>query len=208
MERGCFGGPVFLGGKMEHTPTIRPAAAEDIEPMRQIYAYYVLNSAATFNGVDEVPGPEDFAAKVARVSARHPWLAAVRNGRVVGFAYAAPYRERAAYDWDVETTIYLAPDERGRGTGRALYMQLEDLLRRQNVRTMYACVTHSPREDDPNLTDASERFHAAMGFTVCGTMRTCGFKFGRWYDILWFEKKLVFGEEEPEPFIPFPELKA
>ena len=73
MERGCFGGPVFLGGKMEHALTIRPAAAEDIEPMRQIYAYYVLNSAATFNGLDEVPGPEDFAAKVARVSARHPW---------------------------------------------------------------------------------------------------------------------------------------
>ena len=193
---------------MDHALTIRPAIAEDIEPMRQIYAYYVLHSAVTFNGLDEVPTPEDFAAKVARVTARHPWLAALRDDRVVGFAYAAPYRERAAYDWDVETTIYLAPDERGRGIGRALYTQLEELLRRQNVRTMYACVTHSPRENDPNLTDASERFHTAMGFSVCGTMGTCGFKFGRWYDILWFEKKLVGGDEVPEPFIPFPELQA
>ena len=191
---------------MESTLIIRPAREEDVEPMRQIYEHYVLTSAATFNGVDEVPTPDAFATKVARISARHPWLAALREGRVVGFAYAAPYRQRAAYDWDVETTIYLAPDERGRGTGRALYSRLEEILRRQHVHTMYACVTHSPREDDPNLTNASEHFHAAMGFTVCGTMRTCGYKFGRWYDILWLEKRLVEGEGEPEAFIPFPEL--
>ncbi|MBR2790134.1 MAG: N-acetyltransferase [Eggerthellaceae bacterium] len=191
---------------MASTLIIRPAREEDIEPMRQIYEHYVLTSAATFNGVDEVPAPDAFAAKVARVSARHPWLAAQREGRVVGFAYAAPYRQRAAYDWDVETTIYLAPDERGRGTGRALYSRLEEILRRQHVRTMYACVTHSPHEDDPHLTNASEHFHTAMGFAVCGTMRTCGYKFGCWYDILWLEKRLVEGEGDPEPFIPFSEL--
>ena len=191
---------------MEDGIIIRTARAEDIEPMRTIYEHYVLNSAATFNGPDEVPAPEAFAAKVTRILTRYPWLAAVRDGEVLGFAYAAPYRERAAYAWDVETTIYLHPDVRGRGIGRALYTRLEELLRAQHVRTMYACVTHTDRTDDPNLTDASPRFHEAMGFTVCGTMRACGFKFGRWYDILWFEKKLISGESAPEPFIPFPEL--
>lgn len=191
---------------MESDVVIHPAGAGDIEPMRMIYEYYVLNSAATFNGLDEVPTPEAFAAKVARILNRYPWLAAVRDGEVLGFAYAAPYREREAYDWDVETTIYLHPDIRGRGIGRALYTHLEELLRRQHVRTMYACVTHTDRTDDPNLTDASPRFHEAMGYSVCGTMRTCGWKFGRWYDILWFEKKLTSDESSPEPFVPFPDL--
>ena len=194
---------------MESDVRIRVAGVADAEPMRRIYEYYVLNSAATFNGTDEVPTPEAFAAKVARITARYPWLAAEHDGEIVGFAYASPFRDRAAYGWDAETTIYLAPDARGHGIGRALYEHLEELLTRQHVRTLYACVTHTPRPDDPNQDNASERFHAALGYRLCGTMRASGFKFGRWYDVLWFEKCLVSAENAenaPEPFVPFPKL--
>ena len=189
----------------QKTVCIRDIRTADLEPTRKIYEHYVLNSAATFNGVDEVPTNEAWYDKVQKTAYRYPWLVADCEGEVLGFAYAGPFRMRAAYAWDVETTIYIRPDARGFGIGRALYTQLEALLRSQHVRTMYACVTHTDRTDDPNLTDASEHFHEAMGFTVCGHMKRCGFKFGRWYDILWLEKKLVDDESAPEPFVRFPE---
>ena len=99
--------------------TIRPAAPEDAPALLAIYAPYVRETAVTFEY--EVPTPEEFAGRIRRTLERYPYLTAQCGGEVLGYACAGPFKERAAYGWSVETTIYLRQDQRGRGLGRALY---------------------------------------------------------------------------------------
>ena len=169
---------------------IRAASLDDAADVSAIYAPYVENTAATFEAEDAPPGEAEIRARIAAVRKAYPWIVAVREGAVVGFAYAHAYRERAAYAHCAEVSIYVDGERRGCGVGRALYGELERQLAAQGVYNLYACVATTQRANDPNLTDASPRFHERLGYTAVGTMHRCGFKFGRYYDITWMEKIL------------------
>ncbi len=165
--------------------------------MAAIYAPYVRDTAISFES--EPPDAAAMAARIAATTALHPWLVAEADGTVLGYCYATRHRERAAYRWGTDVSVYLAADARGRGLGRLLYTALLDLLRRQGFRTAYAGIAL------PN--PASVRLHEAMGFQPIGVYPRVGYKLGRWHDVGWWELPLHPTDDSPpaEP-IPFPEL--
>jgi len=179
---------------------IRPAEERDIPAMLAVYAPYVEETAVSFEYA--VPSPEEFRARLARVQGFYPWLVAEQEGRVLGYAYASRFHPRAAYDWSVEVSIYLGRQERGRGLGRQLYEALEAMLRAQNVLSAYACIALAEAPDE-HLDHASIRFHERMGYRLTGTFPNCGYKFGRWYGMVWMEKRLV-PADAPESLHPAP----
>ena len=104
------------------------------------------------------------------------------DGEIAGYVYAGRFRTRAAYDWSVETSIYLDTKYQRLGLGRTLYERLEEILRKQNVTNLYAALA-DPTEEDEYLTRNSERFHEAMGYKTVARYKNCGSKFGRWYNL-------------------------
>lgn len=183
--------------------TIRPASPGDAAALLEIYAPYVERTAVTFEY--QVPSPEAFAGRILRTLERYPYLAAEAEGRVVGYAYAGPFKERAAYDWAVETSVYVHWDARRLGVGRALYGALERCLAEQGVLNLNACIA-SPEREDARLNRDSIRFHQRLGWRLVGEFRQCGCKFGRWYNMVWMEKLLGEHIPNPPPVRPFPEL--
>ncbi len=183
---------------------IRPATVADAGAMLAIYDYYVRETAVSF--AYQPPTEAEIARRMAAVMEKYPYLALEEDGRIIGYAYAGVFKARAAYDWAVETTIYLHRDVRGRGYGRALYTALEDALRAQGVLNAYACISWTDREDE-YLTQASPRFHERLGYRLCGTFRKCGYKFGRWYDMIWMEKMLGEHPDAPRP-VAWPEKQG
>jgi phosphinothricin acetyltransferase len=179
---------------------IRPAELRDVPAMLAAYAPYVEETAVSFEYA--VPSEEEFRARVEKVQGFYPWLVAEQEGRVVGYAYASRFHPRAAYDWSVEVSIYLSRNERRRGIGRRLYESLEQCLCAQGVLTAYSCIAHAP-EPDEYLDHASIRFHERMGYRLTGTFPSCGYKFGRWYGMVWMEKRLV-PADAPESLHPAP----
>lgn len=182
---------------------IRPASPEDAEALLEIYAPYVRETAVSFEY--EVPSPAAFRERIRKTLERYPYLLAEAGGEILGYAYAGPFKSRAAYDWAVETTIYLRRDKRRLGLGRRLYGALEDLSRAQGIQNLNACIG-CPEAEDPYLTWDSVNFHAHMGFRMVGEFYKCGCKFGNWYNMAWMEKLLGAHPARPGPVIPFPEL--
>ena len=173
---------------------IRSAKLEDVPALLGIYAPYVLETAITFEY--DVPTEAEFARRMAETMQRYPYLVLEDGGEAVGYAYAGTFKARAAYGWAVETTIYLRRDARGKGYGKALYTALEEELRHRHYLNAYACITWLDTEDE-YVTHLSPRFHERMDYRLCGAFRKCGYKFGRWYDMIWMEKHL--GEHGPTP---------
>lgn len=174
---------------------IRPAVPEDAEALLEIYAPYVKNTAITFEC--EVPDIEEFRERIRKVTKKYPYILAEKEGKILGYAYASAFNERAAYDWSVEVSIYVRQEERRGGIGKTLYAVLEERLRQQGIQNLYACIASPPQEDD-HLTKDSIYFHEKMGYTLIGTFHKCGYKFERWYDMVWMEKML--GEhKKPKP---------
>lgn len=164
---------------------IRSATTDDAAGILAIYRYYVEETAVSFEY--ETPSIEEFADRIARTLARYPYIVAVEEGTIRGYAYAGVFKDRTAYDRSCELTIYIDWHVRGRGYGRALYEELERRLREQGMLNLYACIA-DPIKEDEYLTKDSERFHAHLGFTKVGEFHMCGYKFGRWYDMIWMEK--------------------
>ena len=175
---------------------IRSAERGDAGRLLVLYAPYVTDTAVTFEY--DVPTEAEFARRIGATLEKYPYLVLEDAGDVLGYAYAGPFKGRAAYDWAVETTIYLRPDAHGRGYGRTLYTALEEELKKRHFLNAYACIAYSEREDE-TLTHASPRFHERMGYALCGTFRQCGYKFGRWYDMIWMEKHLGGHPSDPQP---------
>lgn len=165
--------------------TIRPAALDDAPVLAEIYAPYVADTAISFEYTP--PDAEEFARRMTDISAKYPYLVALQDGKVVGYAYAHAFIDRAAYNHCAELTIYLRTDKRGRGTGARLYNALIDELRTMGIHNVYACIARTD-EPDEHLTNASEHFHRKMGFELCGTFPRCGYKFGKYYDMIWMGK--------------------
>lgn len=183
--------------------TVRLACEDDAAALVAIYRPYVLNTAVTFEY--EVPTVEAFRERIREILSGYPYLVAERGGEIIGYAYAHRYRERAAYGWTAESSIYLKQSERRTGAGRMLYCALEDCLMRQGVVVLYACIVE-PEGDDPYVTRDSVLFHERMGYVPLGLFPNVGTKFSRWYGTLWMEKRLntcVSGQRE---VIPYPDL--
>lgn len=174
--------------------TIRTAVLQDAEALLEIYAPYVKNTAITFEY--DVPTVEEFAGRMSNVLRRYPYLVAEVDGEPAGYAYAGPFKERAAYDWAVETTVYVKEDMKKHGIGRALYEALEKTLAAQGILNLNACIAF-PEKEDEYLTTDSVKFHKKMGFSKVGRFHKCGCKFGRWYDMVWMEKHIGTHEENP-----------
>lgn len=183
---------------------IRSARREDAAELAAIYAPYVLHTAITFEF--EPPTPEEFLHRMEGVMERYPYLAAEENGRILGYCYASRFKNRPAYDWSVETSIYVREDCRRRGVGAALYARLEELLKRQGVVNLEACIA-LPEVEDETLTLDSVRFHSALGYREVGRFLNSGCKGGRWYHMVWMEKCIGAHTSPQPPFIPFPELR-
>ena len=168
---------------------IRNATERDAERLLEIYAYYVGETAISFEC--EVPALKEFGDRIAHTLEKYPYLVIEENGVIMGYAYAGVFKGRAAYDHCCEVTIYLDHDAKGKGYGRALYEALEEALRRIGILNLYACIA-DPGFEDEYLTKNSERFHQHMGYTKVGEFHKCGYKFRRWYNMIWMEK--IIGE--------------
>lgn len=190
---------------METPIQIRLASPQDAEKLLEIYAPYVENTAISFEYT--VPTVEEFAGRIEAVRKKFPYLAAERDGEIVGYAYASPFHSRLAYQWAVETSIYVRADQRKSGVGRALYAALESILALQNVLNLNACIAYTEVEDE-YLTNNSVQFHAHLGYQLVGEFHQCGYKFGRWYGMVWMEKHLGAHPANPPAVKPFAEVSA
>lgn len=175
---------------------IRKACLGDAVQIQDIYCPYVEKTAITFEY--EAPDLKEMEKRIAQISKKYPFLVAEKDGEILGYAYAGPFKLRAAYDWAVETTIYVKMGGHGRGVGRALYLALEDELKRKHILNACACIAYTEKEDE-FLTNASMQFHERMGYHLVGRFHQCGYKFGRWYDMIWMEKMLGEHIENPLP---------
>ena len=246
----------------------RVARPEDAAALLAIYAPYVEETAITFEY--EVPGVEEFRARIAHTLAIYPYIVAVEeqtanagtahvdgtpvssapasgaeevrvahrtSEHIIGYAYVGRLHERAAYDWSVETSIYVDRRARKHGLGRQLYERLESILRAMNIISVNACIAYpgtmnatvgalttsdtmqeALREgsadrgagigEDPYLNTNSPDFHAHLGYQLVGHFHACAYKFDRWYDMIWMEKWIAPHPAKPEAMIPFPSLPA
>lgn len=175
---------------------VRDATADDAAACAGIYAPYVTGTTVTFE--TEPPDVAEMVRRIAKAQARHAFLVLDDAGEVSGYAYGGPFKERAAYRWSCEVSVYLAEGRRGRGGGRRLYEALLERLTARGYRMAAAGMTQ------PN--EASGRLHASMGFEPVGTYRDIGWKFGASHDVTWVQRPLgdplpsaFAGQDPPEP---------
>lgn len=167
--------------------TVRKAALADAERILEIYDYYVKNTAITFEY--DTPSIEEFKERMKRTMSRYPYLVIETDNIIQGYAYAGPFIDRAAYDWSCEMTVYLDHNVRKSGMGRRIYEALEADLRKMGILNLYACIAY-PKVNDEYLTTNSAEFHAHLGFAKVGEFCKCGYKFNRWYNMIWMEKMI------------------
>ena len=179
----------------------RVATPDDASGLLAIYAPYVRETGITFEY--EVPGVEEFAGRIARTLERYPYLVACdeETGAALGYAYVGAFKSRAAYDWAVETSIYVDRAARGRHVGRALHDALEKACRAMGVRNLEACITY-PDEG------GSVGFHERLGYRMVGRFENCGYKLGTWRHMVWMEKHIGSHEGAPEPLKAFGEVRG
>lgn len=203
--RGGNAGQTRGGTRAMNELHIRAAATDDAPALLEIYAPYVTDTAISFEY--ESPCLSEFRGRIAATIEKYPWLAAERDGEIIGYACTHPFVGRAAYGWTAETTIYVARGRTKTGAGRALYAALEAVSRAQNIYSLCACIGWCGREDG-HLNGNSVEFHAHMGYEMVGRFSRCGFKFGKWYDMVWMEKQIAPRPAAPPEVIPFPLLDA
>lgn len=175
---------------------IQMASESDAEELLALYRPYVENTAVTFEY--EVPSPAEFRARIRQTLTRFPYLKAVCGGEILGYAYASPFKMRAAYAWAVETSIYVKRGAHRRGVGTALYQTLEQILKRQNITNVNACIVYPHPE--------SVGFHERFGYRTVAHFTKCGYKLGAWHDMIWMEKILTPHPDKPLSVLPVTEL--
>ncbi len=168
---------------------IRPAEPRDAAALAEIYAPSVLQRPTSFEL--QAPDAAEMAARLARVGAAWPWLVAEEGDAVLGYCYAGPFAERAAYRWSVTVTAYVRDGHHRRGIGRAMYTRLFEILRRQGAVMAFAGIT-LPNEGSVGL-------HQAMGFEPVGRYPRAGFKLGRWWTVAWFGLALRDVKDDEPP---------
>ena len=170
--------------------SIREARERDVPAMLEIYDEFVKHTAVSFEYV--TPSIEEFTGRLREHMVVYPWLVWEDGGKVLGYAYAGRAFERAAYSWNAEISCYLAKEIRGKGIGRQLYARIEDILKEQGIRKVFAVVT--------SANEPSVGFHKALGYKETARFCNVGYKLGAWYDVIWLEKQLLpLGE--PDEFL-------
>jgi L-amino acid N-acyltransferase YncA len=168
---------------------IRPSQAEDVAAIAAIYRHHVLHGTGTFE-IDP-PSETDMATRRADVLARGlPYLVAEEDGQVLGFAYCNWFKPRPAYRFSAEDSIYVAPGVHRQGLGRALLTELCQQAQAMGVRKMLAVIGDSANAGSIGV-------HRALGFSHVGVIRSCGWKFDRWLDVVLMEKPLGVGDSTP-----------
>lgn len=183
---------------------IKTVNESDADELLKIYAPYVQNTAITFEY--NVPGIAEFKSRIMNTLKKYPYLKAVRDGEIIGYAYLGEFKERDAYIHSAETSIYVKQKVRRSGAGRAMYEAIEKTAKMQNILNLNACIG-VPRIEDEHLTLDSVKFHEKMGYTLVGKFNFSGYKFGTWYDMIWMEKMLGEHTNSPAGFRAFNTLK-
>lgn len=177
---------------------IRTARPEDAEAIHAIYAPTIINTAITFE--TELPGADAMRQRILTRLQQYPWLVWEDNGEVLAYAYATRFRERAAYDWIAETSIYVHENARRRGIARRLYGVLLDVMRLQGINQAVGVIT-MPGE-------VSVALHEAMGFTPAGVWRKAGYKLGQWWDVGVWQKELQLAANPPQAVHAFASIAS
>jgi phosphinothricin acetyltransferase len=175
--------------------SIRVATPDDAASIVAIYAPYVQHTTVTCECV--VPTVDAYRSRIASITDRYPFLVACDHDEsVIGYAYAGPFKPRSAYDWSVETTVYVSSDCQGRGVARGLYDALERVLVEQHITNENACIIASNAQ--------SIAFHEHRGFHQVALFSKCAYKLGEWLDMVWMEKTIAPHVEQPQPILDFP----
>lgn len=185
--------------------TIRIASPSDAPELLAIYAPYITKTAISFEY--DVPSVEEFADRIRTTLEKYPYLAAESDGHIVGYCYVSILHGRQAYDWSVETSIYVDQNCKRMGIGKKLHDALEQALSAMGILNLYACIAF-PIGEDPYLTEDSVHFHEHLGYTHTAHFHKCGYKFNRWYDIVWMEKAIGKHLECQPAVKKFSEIKA
>lgn len=188
---------------MEQMTCVRAAVPRDAERLLEIYIPFVISEDSSLSNVSfelEAPSLEEFRQRIVDISAKFPYLVAQVGEELWGYVYCHPYRERLAYQWSVEVTIYLAPVGQGKGLGRVLYEAMEEILRLQGITMAYSCITLG--------NEHSIKMHEALGYRLIGTFSKSGYKNGQWLDTVWLEKELQPCPAQPENMRSWRELEA
>lgn len=170
-------------------PLIRPSHENDLDAITRIYGHHVLHGTGTFETTP--PTREEMGARRADVLSKGlPWLVVEEQGEILGYAYGNWFKPRPAYRFSVEDSIYLAPEAAGKGLGRALLAELLAALERGGVRKVMAVIGDSDNAGSIGV-------HRALGFETVGVVQSCGWKFGRWLDIVLMQRSLGDGDRTP-----------
>ncbi len=175
---------------------VRMATIQDAKEILGIYAYYIQNTTTTFEYT--VPTIGEFAGRIAEILEKYPYLVYEENGRILGYAYAHQFMVRAASRWGAELSVYLAKDAQGKGIGKILYQTLTDILKMQHVVKLYGCVEGSNQN--------SIAMHERMGFCQIAIFQNCGYKHGKWLDLVWLEKT-IGNLEALQPFLSIHQIE-
>ena len=168
---------------------IRRVKKSDADALLNIYTPYV-HTPISFEC--DVPSSEEFLKRICQISKDYPYLVCEVDGNIVGYAYANKFKEREAYQWGAELTVYIDEKYNGKGIGRTFYNAIIDILKLQNIKTVYALVTKSNTK--------SERLHKSLGFSIAGIYHNTGYKLGEWHDVICFEKTIGHYDAVPEKF--------
>lgn len=172
---------------------IRTALESDAKELLEIYAPYIEKTVITFEYT--VPTLAEFSQRIHDTLKQYPYIVAEDNGEIVGYAYVGPFNVRAAYDWTVESSVYVKSDVKGKGIGTKLYQALEDILKKQNISNIVAIITGDNKR--------SLAFHKKLGYEYVGTFKDVGYKFGQWHDVTWFKKTLIKPKENMPKVISY-----
>lgn len=172
---------------------IRLATPADARQILDIYAPYIEQTSITFE--TELPSLESFAGRISSYLQNWPWLVCEKEGVIAGYAYASRYRERVAYQWSVESSVYIHENFLRAGIARVLYDCLFEILKQQGYRNVYAVINL------PN--DRSVALHEKCGFVYFATYEQVGYKLGKWKNVGWWRKVINDFGDEPEPPVPF-----
>jgi L-amino acid N-acyltransferase YncA len=176
----------------------RIATPEDAESILEIYTPVINTTAISFE--ETPPSVADMAKRIEKILEKHPWIVAVdKNEKILGYAYASPYRDRAAYKWASEVSIYIRDTHQKLGLGKSLYEKLFHIMKKQNIYKSYALIAL------PNT--GSIALHEKMGFQYLCIFKNVGYKLGKWHDVGWWEKTLSRSANAPSEPIKFSDLK-
>lgn len=182
---------------MEQQITFRPIKLSDAEAVLEIYRPYVERTNITFEYT--APKITDWTQRIIDYRNLFPWLVAEFEGKIIGYAYAAKHRDRIAYSWCCESSVYMFEEFQGKGVAKALYEKLFEILKLQGYINVYAILT------SPNAK--SEKFHESFGFTDVGRFYKAGYKFDQWHNTRWMQIHLTRHEVPPQQIIPFNEIE-